>query len=204
MGRRKAAVEATAVVQEAAPERKPSRKHPDFSGVAGEFVTATDPGVALLHWGNQRRISPYDALLEDLARRTEAARVAIGTPEPVLRFCNARARTSLGVRARKLGLIVEFALSGTLLYVRHKARVSDKAREERRGAILRHIKLGPMNAIALAGRLRQDGDNTVNAGDVEVILEQLTKTGAVVRQESGDYRLPPAGSVRAAVIGMRQ
>src|ERR1035438_3862891 len=91
-----------------------TRKAPDFHGVPGELV-AMPEGVALSFATGQKKISPYDALLDQLA----------AAPTKFLRFTDKRARASLNVRAKKKGLRISFAEDSGMLWVRLDGHVDD-------------------------------------------------------------------------------
>ena len=74
-----------------------------------------------------------------------------------------------------------------MLYVRLKDFHGDRAKE-RRELILAMLKTGgPMQAPKIAAALRDKGDATVDGQMVTVILEQLARTGEVVKQEGGSW-----------------
>jgi len=154
---------------------KTKRVMPDMRGVPGELVDAAalPPDVI---FGN-RKISPYVAVLMKLQE----------SPTQVLRFGDVRARASVWSQGKKLGIPIECAEVNGVLYVRMKDFHGDRAKE-RREAILGLLKVGgPTPAPKIAVVLRDKGDATVDGQMVTVILEQLARTGEVVKQEGGSW-----------------
>lgn len=164
------------------PGPAPKGRMPNMAGVPGELVdeAALPAGVA---WGSKTRISPYDPLLRQLA---EAG------PGKALKFGDTRARTSINVRAKKLGLRVTCGEAGGALFVRFEGRVDDNKRETRREIIRGALKITVgATAMALTNTLREKGDASVDVNIVEAILAQMAKAGEVVQQDSGGWRLNP-------------
>lgn len=163
------------------------RVKPDFSGVVGELLTS-DLGLPLI-WGNKLRVSPYDAQLDQLVEATETAKKQ-GKPQPVLKFGQLKARASLCVRARKKNLRISIAEYGGALYVRVDGHLDDKIRETRRLRILGALKqFGVQSATAISVKLREEGDTAADGGIVNAILGQMLKSGDVIQQEGGLWRL---------------
>lgn len=162
----------TAVV---ANEAKPARKMPDMSGVPGELISidAVPPGIL---FGGKRQ-SPYDKLLLQLQAQ----------PDKLLRFGDAKAYASLHARAKKLSIGIEMGVSDNLLFVRMKEFHGERA-AKRRADILVILKPGTsLPAPGIAAKLREMGD-TADGGMVSVILEQMVRTGEVIKQEGGTWR----------------
>lgn len=155
----------------------------DFSGTPGGLVDAGEEpqGVA---WGGKTRKSPYDALLRQLEAAGEGKR---------LLFRDVKARTSVAVRARKLGIKVLIGEdSAGQLWVKLAAAADDPVGAVRREKILGCLKFGASDAIHLAVALREKGDLTVDGETVNAILGQMARSGEVIAQEGGKYRLNPA------------
>jgi hypothetical protein len=156
------------------------RAAPDMSGVPGTLVSLDGLDIDFAKWN---RASPYDALLEKLVN---------APPNSALLFANGlRARASICARAKKKGLIVGLAEKGPDLYVKFIGRVEDNEKESRRKKIKQLLRLGPLNCIQIATKLREGGDGVVDAQLVDTILAQMQKAGDVIRQEGGNCRLVP-------------
>lgn len=183
---KKTAVSISAVGPAPAP-RKGVR--PMLDGVPGEIVSLD--GLNLV-FGHRLRVSPYDTLLDQLAEATDKA-VEAKQPRPGLKFGNIRAKASVYSRAKRKGLLVSFAEVGQALYVRLDGHVEENARETRRGKIRTLLASGQaLTHQAIAVKLRESGDATVDAPLVDAILAQMMKAGEVIRQESGAWKLNPA------------
>jgi hypothetical protein len=157
------------------------RGRPDFSGVPGELVDAAVVPAGL-HFGTKLRGSPYDGLLKQLADAGAGKMLKFGDP---------KARVSINVRARKLGLKVSCAEDGNVLWVRFDGRADDDVKASRREKILGVLKFGPNTAIRLAHVLREKGDENVDASLVEAICVQVARSGEILRQEGGTWALNP-------------
>lgn len=164
-----------------------TRRVPDFSGTPGKIVSLDS---LELNFGRRRTGSPYDILLDDLATATDEA-VAAGKPRPGLEFGNVKAQASVYQRAKKKNLRVVFAVSGERLYVRMEGRYDDNIREQRRTAIKRILLVGPMTYIPITNKLREGGDLSVQASEVDPLLNVMMKAGEVIRQEGGAWKLAP-------------
>jgi hypothetical protein len=164
---------------EAAPA--PKRKAPDMTGVAGELVSIE--GMELSFGRGQRKVSPYDALLDQL--------VAAGKGQ-ALRFGDRKARTAVGARAKKKGLRVSFAEAGSVLYVRLDGRTEDDMHEYRRQRILSALMLGPTTSIKLAATLREKGDAAADAQTVDAICGQMARRGEIVKQDGDRWAKNPS------------
>jgi hypothetical protein len=161
---------------------EPKGVKPDMRGVAGCLIEATDAPEGLLFW-HRKKVSPYDALLESLAAAGQGK---------MLRFEDRRARVSIGVRAKKLGLRVVCAEADGKLYVRFESRVEDNLKGTRRGAILGALKPGiALTAMEITVLLRDKGDGTVDAGLVGTILDQMVRSGQIVACDGGNYAINP-------------
>lgn len=162
---------------------------PNLAGVPGELV---DLDGLSLEFGGRNKISPYDALLHQLAKATDEA-LAASKPRPGLKFGDPRAKASLWNRAKKLGLRISFAFSSDELYVRMDGRVDDNLRETRRSAIKKLLANGQAwTYLQIAARLREGGDASVDAQTVDAIMVQLMRTGDVIRQDGGAWKIAPA------------
>jgi hypothetical protein len=160
------------------------RKELNFSGVPGEIVAVTEMPSMLIFGRKPCRLSPYDPLLKQLAESGAGK---------ILRFGDAKCRTSIGVRARRLGLRVSCAEDDKRqLWVRFDGRIEEVLKSTRREKILTALKSGPMNKFSVAARLREQGDGTFDAVFAEVILSGLVKTGEVIRREGDTWALNPA------------
>ena len=166
---------------------RPKGVKPDFSGVPGELVGLGD---LQLVFGRGGRLSPYDSLLRKLAEAPKGQ---------VLKFGSKKARASVAIRAKKLGYRVSFAEHQGSLFVRFDGRVDDDIRKQRRDSIAAALrKHGPLSYIALANKLREGGDDSLNASDVEAIVLQLVKDGSVIRQEGNTWALNPRAKATVA------
>lgn len=162
---------------------------PSMDGVPGELISLE--GLNLV-FGHRLRISPYDVLLDQLAASTDKA-VEEKQPRPGLKFGDVRAKASVYTRAKKKGLLVSFAEVGRVLYVRLDGRADDHAKETRRGSIRKLLANGvALTHVAIAARLREAGDASVDAQLVDAILAQMLKAGDVIRQDGGAWKLNPA------------
>lgn len=162
---------------------------PNFGGVPGALVSLE--GVTGLEFG-RTKISPYDALLDQLAKATDEA-VEKQQPRPGLKFGDARAKASVYARAKQKGLRVLFAIAGKDLYVRMEGRVDDNIKGARREAIRKILAKGEaFSYIQITNKLRADGDLTIDAPIVDAILLQMMRAGEVARQETGAWRAAPA------------
>lgn len=168
-----------------------ARKKPDFSGVPGSLVAA-DVVAGLegsgLVWGTGHRTSPYDGMLEELRRHTEAALMRNEKP-PALRFDDGRARAAVCLRARKKGLRVICGEHDGKLYVRIDKLEGEPSVARRKNILVALKKYGPLPTQRLAGQLRQDGDSTVDAPTVTLICAQMVKSGDLVAQDGGAWAL---------------
>jgi hypothetical protein len=159
---------------------KPTNRKPDFTGVAGRLVEL--PADVSLQFGARGgRVSPYDALLEQLA----AAR------DKVLEFGDLRARASVMARSKKLGIKVLLAEHGPKLYVKFGGWLpeSDRWKAEVRAGIRDTVTTQPRNEIQVAVALRAKGLNDVDAGVVGAILKQMEQAGEVARGRDGSWGL---------------
>lgn len=182
---------AVAMIERIGPPTKGVR--PNCNGVPGELVSLE--GIAL-EFG-RTKISPYDGLLDQLAKATDAA-VEKSQPRPGLKFGDPRAKASIYARAKRMGLRVIFAIAGNELYVRMEGRADDDTREKRRIAIRRMLASGAaLSYIQIANKLRADGDLTVDAQTVDAIMVQMMRAGDVIRQESGAWKASPAAVAAA-------
>jgi len=155
---------------------------PDFRGVAGELVDEIP--ADLVFGGKGHRISPYDEPLRQLA-------AAEG--HKWLKFGYARARVSVNVRARKMGLKVVCAESNGTLFVQFVGRAADDVAGGRRDAIGGILKGAPsgLTAMQITGLMRSKGDATIDASLTETILLQMMRTGSVIRTEDGMWKISP-------------
>lgn len=163
--------------------KKPTRQHPDFTGVPGKLVAVP---TGLVFCDRKTRISPYDALLLELA---------VAPKGNVLQFSDLRARNSLSVRSRKLGMKILFAEQANTLYVQFAgwSPDSEKWKALVREGILDVIQTQPRSPIQIATALRAKHINDVDAGLVDAILKQLEQSGEVLRGRDGSW------SVKAGV-----
>lgn len=158
------------------------RARPDFSGVPGELVDASVLPAGL-HWGTKLRGSPYDGLLRQLAEA--------GTGK-VLKFGNPKARVSVNVRARKLGMRVTCAEADGVLFVRFGGSAGEDLKGSRRERIRGVLKVSAgATPFHVAKVLRDKGDEHADAQIVEAILTQMARAGEVVRGEGDQWRLNP-------------
>lgn len=152
---------------------------PHLEGVPGKLTVA--PSVAL-KWGARKGLSPYDALLEQLA----AAK-----PGQVLAFEHPRAKPSVGARSRKLGLRVEMAELDGKLYVRFAgfAPDSDRYKKLLRDKLLAAVAEQERNEVQLAVELRkQPGMADVDAGTIHAVLCQMEQGKMVQRMRDGSWK----------------
>src|SRR5260370_12736875 len=157
---------ATAAKKIAEIQRPTKGVKPDMKGVPGELISLN--GLNLV-FGRGAKPSPYDALLDQLAA------TALSAPGQVLRFSDMRAKPSIYARAKKKGMRVSFAEDAGLLYVRYDGSTEDDTRTTRREQILHALKLGPLNGIRIATKLREAGDAAGDAPLVARSLEQLLR-----------------------------
>ena len=155
---------------------------PDVHGVPGELA----PLPSDLLFGSRLRQSPYDGLLQQLKAATLAwkdTEPCVGA-QPGLVFGEMRARTSLAVRAKKLGLRISFAEKGAKLYVRLDGVEGDQTRHIRHARIVAALTNAPHSLAAITKKLRERGDTLVDMQMTEAILGGMAKTGEVIRRES--------------------
>jgi hypothetical protein len=150
-----------------------------MTGVPGEIVSVD--GLQLV-FGPRARQSPYDPLLQQL--------VDAG-PGRALKFGDARARVALTSRAKKMGLRISFAISGDSLYVRLDGGVTEDVKATRRGRIKEALKFGTQTAMHITNHLREKGDSSIDVNLTESILLQMLRTGDLIRQEDGRWKLNP-------------
>jgi hypothetical protein len=167
----------------------PKKGHvPDFSGVPGELVAA-DAVPAGIHWGTKLRGSPYDPLLKELAEAGAGK---------MLKFGNARARTSIVLRARKLGLKVVCGEDGGALYVKFVGREGDDLANARREKIRQALKIVVGITLSkLLLHLRDKGDVTIDAPTLQLILSQMMRAGEIIHADGDQWRLNPMRKVAA-------
>ena len=162
-------------------ENPQKKKRGPFTGVPGTLVPLQ--GLELDFSTKKLRVSPYDALLAELAAAPK---------ENALLFNDLKARNSIGLRAEKKGMIVAFAEKDGMLYVRYMGRTDEQASGQRRGAVLRLLRqLGPITYIKLTNRLREEGDAIADAPMVECILQAACKTREALKQDRGMYKANP-------------
>jgi len=184
-----AAAKKAAAQAAAAPRRKPDFRGVQGTVVAGDVVAGLE-GRGLLWTGRGQRISPYDAQLADLKQRTVQA-VAKGEPAPALEFPERRAEAALRARAKRLDLRLVFADFEGRMYVRLDGIQGDPAVARRKNIAAALKKYGPLPVQRLTGQLREDGDETLDAATVTLILHQMSKAGDVLQQDGGAWRLAP-------------
>lgn len=146
---------------------RPARKKPDFSGVPGEIVNASN---LPLEWGTRIKRSPYDPLL----RQLQAA-----PPGSALKFGAVKAWGTVSLRARKLGIKIEQAIDGDVLYVRISQAPPDPnaERDRRHEAVRKALSKAPGNPIQIAALARQQSNIDLSGPQAEVILMQLSRAG---------------------------
>jgi hypothetical protein len=161
---------------------------PNMTGVACRLVRPEDlpeDVVKGLEFGRgQRKASPYDALLRQLA----------DSKGQWAQFDDARAKASVGARSKKLGYRVSFAEAKGKLYVRFDGLLADDLRGTRREKALELLKTGPKTKQEIAFKIRESGDATCDAIIAELILDQCVKDGLVVARDGGRYGLSPRGA----------
>jgi hypothetical protein len=155
---------------------------PRLDGVPGELVSLEDLALVLNFSSKKTRVSPYDPLLDQLAE---------SGPGKVLKFCDVRARISLIARAKKKGLRLSFAESGTDLYVRCDGRPIEDVRASRRTAILKILNTGPHKLSRITAVLREAGDLAIDMSLALLILSQMEKAGEVIHQEGDQWAKSP-------------
>lgn len=154
------------------PEIKTARRKPDFAGTPGALVSLE--GLNLV-FGGRLKSSPYDTLLDQLAT---------AQPGQALKFDDVKAKASVYARSKKKGLKVSFAELNGALYVRLDGRVEDDVRKRRREQIVAALKKGPLTHFALASRMREAGDGSIDAVMVETILTQMLRDCLVLKREA--------------------
>lgn len=153
------------------------RKMPDMTGVPGRLIKCP----AGIEFGPKGRQSPYDSLLKQLAAANDGQ---------ILQFDGGRAKPSVAVRASKLGMKVEFAQAGNLLYVRFAGWKPDSLqwKAAARAAILNSIETQPRNEIQIANSVRsQKWMSEMDAGTVGAILKQMEQDGLVISGRDGAW-----------------
>ena len=161
-------------------------KRPNFDGVSGTLITTP---VGLEFSVRKLRISPYDALLDQLEK---------AGPGHVLCFDDIRARASVIVRSKKKGLRISFAEHDGKLFVRFDGSTKDDVDNSRRGRLRELLKIGPLTSIKACNKLRDSGDTLVDANITELILLSLMKSGEVIRQDGGAFGLNPLKKAHSA------
>lgn len=166
---------------------------PRFDGVPGQIV-AGDSLDGISFSASKHRVSPYDALLDDLLAETRKA-IGEGKPMPALRFGDVRAKVSVRARAKKKEFKLEFADAGGVLYVRMNVRalpaVSEPAAESGFDAQLLGVlkASGPLNHYRLAVKMREQGNKSVDAPMCDAACHRLAKKGVLVKREDGTFAL---------------
>lgn len=160
----------------AVPANSKKGKKPDMSGVPGELVGM--PAFEL-RWGGGK-ISPYDGLLEKLA--------AAG-PGQLLKFGDARAKTSLWSRSRKLGMKLMYAEHEGSMYVKFAGWAPDSERGKQivRAKIMEVLQTNPRTEIQLAVELRKQGLTDMDAATAGAILKQMEQLGQTSRKADGTW-----------------
>ena len=149
---------------------------PDVKGVPGKVIQLP----AGLTFGSRARQSPYDPLLRE---------VETAAPGSGLEFGDPRARASVIIRAKKLGLKVEFAEQDGKLYVRLAA--AQDTRTARHDAILALLRLGPSTPIKIASVLREKGDTVADGQIVVAALGQMERNNLVIKLTGAEWGLNP-------------
>jgi hypothetical protein len=151
-----------------------TRKAPDFSGVPGELIKLSDDSD--VSFGRKLRGSPYDPLL---------IRLRDAGSGHALKFGDARARTSVAARARKLDIDILCGEKDGVLYVKLAGAAQElpsplaDARKTNRHLVMEAIRAGKKTPAAIAAWIRDNGNPTMDAGIVTSILGNLQKDGSV-------------------------
>jgi hypothetical protein len=152
-----------------------------FAGTPGEIVSIENLNLDFSARLGKKSI--YDDLLDKLAAAPKNS---------AIRFGDLKCRPSVAVRAKKRGYLIQFAESAGSLYVRITGSASEDLKEVRRQKITAILRQSPLTYIKVANRLRESGDEMIDAATVERILTQMRKAGEVIVQEGGAYALNPA------------
>lgn len=161
---------------------------PHTEGVPGELLSITEIPADLDFSARRLKISPYDVLLKSLM---EAG------PDKMLMFGAIRARASVMVRSRKLGIKIETGEHAGKLYVRlapgstapppaTKLRsvteiAADDHKTRNRAAILSGIRAGNRTPEAIGAWLRkQEGLPQLDGPVVRSLLKHMQTAGVVV------------------------
>lgn len=147
----------------------------DFSGVPGELVDL--PGGLTF---SKTKISRYDALLEQLA---------VAGAGRVLKFGALKARASVHVRAKKLGMQVLCAELDGCLYFKFAgwAPDSERAKQMVRAKILEVLGTNPRTEIQVAVELRKQGLTDMDAATAGAVLKQMEQLGQTSRKSDGTW-----------------
>lgn len=141
--------------KEAPATKEKKRKAPDFTGVPGELISTANLSGLTFASGRKSKGSPYDPLLDQLDKAPK---------DSALRFGDPRVRVSLLARARKKGIVLAFAEADGALFVKISGHADDALRDARDGKILTILlRDGPMGYIRLTSKLRETGDELVDA-----------------------------------------
>lgn len=189
------AVEAPVAITEVGKPTKGIK--PNCNGVPGALIEIEDLPLDLVFGTRKQHISPYDALLKQLLEAGEGK---------ALLFGHERARASVSVRPKKLGIKVEMADHAGKLYVRlapgstpegklaaaaktqpplsvKDVVVSDK-KTRSRSLVLTALRKGWHTPEAIAAHLRSDDpDCSLDGPTVRSLLKAMQQDGGV-RQAS--------------------
>ncbi len=146
-----------------------------FAGVAGVVIESVPEDVVFGE--RKRKCSPYDPLLLQLQ--------AAG-PGKFLRFDDLRARPSLIVRAKKLGIRVLFGEKGEQLFVclaKADLTTAGVADEQPRvtvsDIVIAALKVGRSTAGEIVTWARSNGAPGVGISQVDGLLSNLARAGKV-------------------------
>lgn len=185
---------ATALKKTAEPEaeiiiRRGPRKgcKPNFDGVSSAFAKLSEVPPSVIFGVRKAHVSPYDQKLNELLEKGKDA---------VLVFDDVRARASLSVRSRKLGLKIEYGEYLGKLYVRMLpsaaalnenpapkslgTTVAESDKTRKRSLILTAIRMGKHTPEAIAVFMRQEGGaSQIDAPVVRSMLKHMQTDGSV-------------------------
>jgi len=150
----------------------------DFSGVPGEVVSLDS--LPRLDFSRHQRQSPYDALLERLLDAPKNSALKFGDP---------RARATIGVRARKKGLKVEFAECDGTLYVRIVGFLNEDEPDAKDAMqVLRAMAAGFAAPVTISDHIVRSGGE-MTPGRVLATLKQMESAGTVRKAGDGTWKM---------------
>lgn len=157
--------------------QKPTKGvRPQLEGVAGVIVNEAPPDIV---WGGKHRISPYDALLQELKK------AGIGN---YLKFGDPRCRPSVTARAKKLGIAVLFGEGPdkSLWVTLQKPELSkngsvdpEPPKPTNAELVIKAIEAKRHTAGEIVSWLRSNGGAGIGITQVDGLLSNLLRSGKV-------------------------